>query len=254
VLAFIALVGAMGVFVGLLVFRPRTLTLLPEGTVMNDRVRRMFSSTESAPPPEAGVVNPSEDHTVAEIGELMPAEEIGEQVTTILASAKQAARQLREAARREAEQLRNEAKEEAAAVLERANADLRGVREESDRLREEAGAYSKDTRRAADRDAAETRRKFAEEAERRLAEASHEADGIVRAAKKRSQELANEAGQRRKALVREAERSEARLHQVLDVFRAMTSQLEELLENRRAEAPAEELDEALKPRGGDPST
>ena len=208
---------------------------------MNDRVRRLFSSAESDSPPEAAAgtspeglpeahvsshdAGPEQDHALDEIDELLPAEEIGEQVAAILASAKQAAHRLHEAARREAEQMRNEANEQAAAALERANAESESVREESEQLRADAR----------------------KEAERVLAEAKREAEVIERTAKKRSQELANEAVERRKALVREAERSETRLQQVLDVFRAMTSQLEELLEAGRTEAPAsDDLEEALR--------
>ena len=252
-LALAALVGAVGLLAAAQIVRPRFApgsalrlrrrhsALLAEGIAMNDRVRRLFSSAESDSPPEAAAgtspeglpeahvsshdAGPEQDHALDEIDELLPAEEIGEQVAAILASAKQAAHRLHEAARREAEQMRNEANEQAAAALERANAESESVREESEQLRADAR----------------------KEAERVLAEAKREAEVIERTAKKRSQELANEAVERRKALVREAERSETRLQQVLDVFRAMTSQLEELLEAGRTEAPAsDDLEEALR--------
>ena len=182
--------------------------------------------------------------------------EIGDQVTTILSSAKQAAEQLRESTRQEAERIREEAKQLAASALDGAKRHAERRREESDKLRAEAEAYSKTTLEAADQHAAETRRNTEEEAGKRRSEAEQEAREIHRAARQRAAELTTESRERQKVLVAEAERSEARLEQLLGVFRAMASQLEELVEPERAEPPVaagqaaaeEDLDEALKPQ------
>jgi hypothetical protein len=184
-------------------------------------------------------------------------DEVGDQVSAILAAAKQASHQLRESARQDAERIRKEAENQATASLEQAGRDAAQTRTEGDQVRAEAEAYSKSTREAADRDAAETRRTIREEAEKLRTEAKHEANAIRHAARRRSDELRTEAMDRQKALIDEAELSEARLQQLLDVFRAMTSQLEGLLEpepggKRRTlqsedAASAEELDEALRP-------
>jgi F0F1-type ATP synthase membrane subunit b/b' len=184
-------------------------------------------------------------------------DEVGDQVSAILAAAKQAAHQLRESARKDAERMRKEAENQATVSLEQAGRDAARTRTEGDHVRAEAEAYSKSTREAADRDAAETRRTIREEAEKLLTEAKHEANAIRHAARRRSDELRTEAMDRQQALIGEAGRSEARLQQLLDVFRAMTSQLEDLLEpepggKRRTmqsedAASAEELDEALRP-------
>jgi hypothetical protein len=269
---------------------------LPEGLRMNDFVRRLFNAAErqgqdsepkaatpstadgdlarlerlavdSAGNPEGGAASSPADQPASEAGtdgggltrpeQADPASiEIGDQVTAILSSAKQAAVELRESARQEAERIRDEAKQLAASALDGTKRHAERRREESDKLRAEAEAYSKTTRDAADQDALELRRKTEEEAGKRRSETEQEAREIHRAARQKAAELTAESLQRQKVLVAEAERSEARLQQLLGVLRAMASQLEELVEPERAAAPVaagqaaaeEPLDEALKPQ------
>jgi hypothetical protein len=258
---------------------------------MNDLVRRLFNAAEkqgqnaepkaatpsaarlerlagdSAGSPEGGVASSPAEQPASgagtERGGLVRPEqadpaaiEIGDQVTTILSSAKQAAEKLQESARQEAERIREEAKQLAASALDGAKRHAARRREESDKLRAEADAYSETTREAADRHAEETRRKIEEEAGKRRSETEQEAREIHRAARHKAAELTAESLDRQQALVAEAERSEARLEQLLGVLRAMTSQLEELVEPERAEATLaagqaaaeENLDEALNPQ------
>jgi hypothetical protein len=257
-------------------FSRRHTSLLAEGLRMNDFVRRLFNATEHQAQdaePRAATPSMSEGDPAAQLqrlasetrtdgGGLVPPEqadpasvEIGDQVAAILSTAKQGAEQLRESAGQEAERIREEAKQLAASALEGAKRHAQRRREEGDKLRAEADAYSKTTREEADRHAAEARRKTEEEAGRRRSEAEQEAREIHRAARQRAAELTTESLQRQKVLVAEAERSEARLTQLLGVFRAMASQLEELLEPEPAGAPVaghavseENLDEALKPQ------
>jgi gas vesicle protein len=219
-----------------------------------DSVRGQEDGHTSTQPEQPGVEARTAD--VAEPARAEAADEasleIGEQVAGILSSAKQAAQQLRESAQQEAERIRAEAKQQATDALDRTKKELERRREEGGKVRAEADAYSKNTRETADRHAAEMRRKFEEEAAKQRSEAQQEAAEIRRAARQKAEELTTQTLQRQKALVAEAQRSEARLQQLLGVYRAMTSQLEDLLGPERAvasgEPPVHVLDEALKPR------
>ena len=268
----------------------------PEGLTMTDLLRRLLNANEgqtreseaqttelagsadlkrtvadSARGPESGDTStqpeqPGLEARTADVAEPPRAEvadeaslEIGEQVAGILSSAKQAAQQLRESAQQEAEHIRAEAKRQAAETLDRAKKEWALRREDVDKVRTEADAYGKNTRESADRHAAEMRRKIEEEVAKLRSEAQQEAADIRRGARQKADELAAQTLQRQKALIAEAERSEARLHQLVSVYRAMTSQLEDLLGSERAQAsgeqtaeggsaPVRELDEALRPR------
>ena len=184
---------------------------------------------------------------------------VGEQVTAVLASAQQAAEQIRESARQEAERLRVVAKDKAAATLSVAKRDSERSRRESEKLRADAEVYSKETCGAADRYVAESRLKIDKEAAQRRAQVDEQVRGIRRAAEQKAKDIAAEALRRQQALVEEVGRSEARLQQLLGIFRGMTSQLEGLVkagparqsgdaEAEREESVAEHLHEALKPQ------
>jgi hypothetical protein len=153
--------------------------------------------------------------------------EVGERVGAVLTSAHEAARQIQETARHEAE-----------------------------RIRTEADRYGKETREAADRYGAETRRKLDEEALERRAAVEEQARGIRQAAEEKAKSVLRDADDRQRALIQEAGRSEARLQQLLGVFRGMTTQLEELVRSKPEGEPAEtsaaatserRLEDALKP-------
>jgi len=184
------------------------------------------------------------------------AEQVGEQVTAVLASAEQAAEQIRESARQEADRIQTEAKDKAAATLHKTTQDAERGRRESEKLRADADAYSKETREAADRYVAEARVKIDREAAQRRAEVDEQVVGIQRAAERKARNLETEALHRQKALVRQVGHAEVRLQQMLQIFRGMTQQLEGLVGTKTA-VPAgdaanssvdEPLDEALKPR------
>lgn len=212
--------------------------------------------------PETDTAEGAKDPVEAERIEVGLAEEryseVGEQVTAVLTSAQQAAEQIRQSARQEAELIRAEANEEAAATVAEATLEAEQRRRESDELRAEADRYSEETRRAADRYVEQTRRESQEEAARRRADVDQQVREIRLAAERRAKDLETEAHERQEALVLEAERSEARLQQLLGVFRGMTSQLEDLVRPEQAEPSgqaepeaavgASSLNEALEPR------
>jgi cell division septum initiation protein DivIVA len=182
--------------------------------------------------------------------------QVGEHVTAVLTSAQQAAEEIRQSARKEAELIRAEANEEAAATVAEATLEAEQRRRESDEVRAEADRYGEETRKAADRYLEQTRRESHEEAARRRADVDQQVREIRLAAERRAKDLETEAHERQKALVLEAERSEARLEQLLGVFRGMTLQLEELVEQAEPSGQAERdaapaagsLNEALEPR------
>jgi hypothetical protein len=275
-------------------------SLLSEGLRMNDFVRRLFKTSdkpnhESDAPPAPASTAPStavgltgisaysaarsgNDERSRELaqpgsqaattaGEDPQLEatdqasiDVGDQVAVILSSAKQAAERLQESAREEAERIRAEAKQAVESRLAEAKREIARRREEDNRLRAEAEAYDTSTREAADRHAAEMHRRIEEELAKQRAAADQEARETRRAAKRRAEELTSQALDRQRALIDEAKRSKARLEQLLEVFRAMTSQLEDLLgagakaapsgasSKEAAQQPAGVLDEALSPQ------
>jgi hypothetical protein len=182
--------------------------------------------------------------------------QVGEQVAAVLASAEQAVNQIRESALQEAERLRAETGEKAAATLSEAKLEAERGRRESEKLRADADTYSRGTRAAADRYLAETRLKIDEEAAQRRAEVDKQVRAIRQAAEQKAKDVEAEVLQRQRTLVQELERSEARVQQLLGIFRGMTAQLEGLVSAEPAgqsgdaerEASVDEpLDEALKP-------
>jgi hypothetical protein len=99
--------------------------------------------------------------------------------------------------------------------------------------------------------------KIDKEVAQRRAEVDEQVRGIRRAAERKAKDVETEARARRKTLLEQVGRAEARLEQLLGIFRGMTLQLEGLVsaESARRSGDAEEktsvavpLDEALKPR------
>ena len=183
--------------------------------------------------------------------------QVGEQVAAVLVSTEQAVNQIRESALQEAERLRAETSEKAAATLSEAKLEAEQRRRESEKLRADADTYSRGTRAAADRYLAETRLKIDEEAAQRRAEVDKQVHAIRRAAEQKAKDVEAEVRQRQRILVQELERSEARVQQLLGIFRGMTAQLERLVsadptgqsgDAEREASVDEPLDEALKPR------
>jgi len=182
--------------------------------------------------------------------------QVGEQVAAVLSSAEQAVNQIRESALQEAKRLRAETSDKAAAALSEAKLQAERSRRESEKLRADADTYSRGTRAAADRYLAETRLKIDEEAAQRRAEVDKQVRAIQRAAEQKAKDVEAEVLQRQSTLVQALERSEARVQQLLGIFRGMTAQLEGLVSaapagqsgDAEGESSVEEpLDEALKP-------
>ncbi len=185
------------------------------------------------------------------------AEQVGEQVAAVLVSAEQAAEQIRESARQDAERIRAEAKHELSTALSAKKLEAERGRRESEKLRADADAYNKHTREAADRYVTETREKIDAEVAQWRAEVDEQVRGIRRAAELRAKDLETEARARQKTLLQQVARAEARLEQLLGIFRGMTLQLEGLVGaesagrrpgNAGETSVAEPLAEALKPR------
>jgi hypothetical protein len=183
--------------------------------------------------------------------------QVGEQVASVLAAAHRAADEIRATALEEAERIRDEAEADAASSRDEAGRAAEQTRRESEALRAEADEYSREAREAADRYVATTREQIEDEAANRRAESEQEAREKHRSAEQRAREIETEALERRKAIIEEAERSQARLEQLLGVFRGMTSRLEELLgaeqaggeaANAQDDSGGDEIAEDLRPR------
>jgi len=127
-------------------------------------------------------------------------EQVGEQVTEVLTSAHQAANRLRASATEEVERVRRQAEE-----------------------------YATETRAAADSYADERRKAAETEAGQIKSDAEQQANAVRAAAQKDAVEAQRDAVERRQALLEETERSEERLQNLLQVFRAMTQRLETLV-------------------------
>jgi hypothetical protein len=230
------------------------------------RSDRMSNQPEQARP-ESGVPDESEVvvHEPADSDTATDYTQVGEEVMAVLASAQQAADHLLRSAREEADRVRSDAQEEVAASRTEALSETARVQRESQRLRLEVETYGKETRDAADEYGAETRAAAEHQAERRLAEAEERAQAIVAEAERRARDVAQGEVRRREVEVRRqealaagAKRYEERLENLLQVFRGMATQLEDLIHTNQdakdqeeeydAEAPADDaLDEALRP-------
>jgi cell division septum initiation protein DivIVA len=163
----------------------------------------------------------------------------GEEIDTILRTAREAAAKIVQTATTESEQARADARQ--AAERER---------EEAAAVRAEAEAYAQRTRNEADAAAEQVRADAEREADSMLEAARarlESADGEVAAKIERAEETAR---QRVEILETQARLHEERIAQLLKVFQGMSAQLEQLLGRRSAEAPTEpeeQLGEALHP-------
>jgi hypothetical protein len=142
-------------------------------------------------------------------------DQLGEHVSTVLSSADEAAKRLQDSAKTEAE-----------------------------RIRAEAEAYAEDTRASADAYAEERREAAEGEASAIVLGAETRARELREAAEEEALNIQSDAMRRRQGLFEESERAEERLRNLLDVFRAMTERLEDLVGSRTA------TEEPLEARGG----
>ena len=178
---------------------------------------------------------------------------VGEKVTVVLASAQQAADQMVASAREEADQIRSDAREQAAGSTAEAKSEAERMQRESEKLRLEADDYAKETRSTADEYAVDARADAQAEADGRIAEAEERAEAIVAEAEQRASFVEQDELRRQEALAAGARRYEDRLKSLLEVFRGMTTELEDLVRtsqpagNEQAEPRAEGLEDALRP-------
>jgi hypothetical protein len=145
----------------------------------------------------------------------------GEEVQTILDSAREAAIKIQKRAEEEASQIRAQAADSAEAE-----------RVEAERVRSDAEGYARETRAAAD-EVAEQRRKEAEtEAGRILEEAQRRRDAIDAELAQKVEFAAVEAQKRAGTLDREIQRQEKRLESIAVVLESMRSQVTRVLERQ----------------------
>jgi hypothetical protein len=145
----------------------------------------------------------------------------GEEVQTILDSAREAAIKIEKRAEEEASQIRAQAADSAEAE-----------RVEAERVRSDAEGYARETRAAAD-EAAEQRRKEAEtEAGRILDEAQRRRDAIDAELAQKVEYAAVEAQKRAGTLEGEIQRQEKRLESIAVVLGSMKSQVTRVLERQ----------------------
>jgi vacuolar-type H+-ATPase subunit E/Vma4 len=216
-----------------------------EGGMSRSTVERLFAySTGATEPALPGDAVDGPGGRVAREGADAPeAEEsaddlafLGDEVGTVLQSAREAAVAIRRTAREEAERLRVEATSAAAAELDEADRIAEADRADGQRNRAEAEADAERVRAGAEA-SAENRRKEAEDEAAQILGDAHRRLAAVDAQvaqKVRGEEA--KAGQRRQALHADAQRHEERLESILVVVRGMTSQLEELLGGRRSDS------------------
>jgi hypothetical protein len=165
---------------------------------------------------------------------------VGEEVGTVLQSAREAAANIRRAAVEEARGLRAEAESAAAAELNEARRMAAAERAEGQRSRGEAEAAAKNIRASAEAFAQSRRQKAEREATQILGDAHRRLAAANAQVEQKVREAEAKAGHRRQALQAEAERYEKRLERILVVFHGMSSQLEDLLGEREAESEVTE--------------
>jgi hypothetical protein len=178
---------------------------------------------------------------------------VGEQVAAVLASAQQAAEEIRQQAAREAEQVLADADEGSARTRDNAAVVLR----DAERERLEAERYGAQTRAAADSYAEEKRRENDSEAERIKAGAEGEGRAIVKAAERRAHEIEQAAHRRSDEIAAESAHVEERLKEFLSTSQALSERLVDVLAAKETELAVtdESLDEVLTKRSaGSPSS
>jgi cell division septum initiation protein DivIVA len=188
--------------------------------------------------PEGSIEGPSDQRKPASAADL------GEHVAAVIATAQQAAEEMRGAAVADAERIRMDAREEANGLVAEAT-------REAERMRADAAVYSRDTRQDADAYAGEKRSEAEAYATSVRAEAEENARHLREAAEQGAKQIEKDARRRREMLIGEAERFEERLHSLHSVFHGITTQLDELLPGQRQsddeEASRESIEEALRP-------
>lgn len=165
----------------------------------------------------------------------------GEEVDAILQIARESAAKLTKAAADEAERTRAEANEAATRELEQARSRAETEREEAAKAHAEAEAHATQIRSEAET-AAKKLRAETESHAASLVEAAHAKVAAADAEVEQKIRAAEESVRARLAALKgEARRHEERLDHLLDVLRAMTSQVEAVLEGENEGARNGEL-------------
>ena len=185
--------------------------------------------------PAAHQADPLGDPT--DEGNVTTAADLGRHVTALIATAQQAAEELRREAAADAERIRAEAREDAKALIAKATGEVEAIRKDTE-------IYSRETRQAADAYAAETRSEVKAHSSRLRAQAQNDAHELRAAAQKEAKRIEKDARELREVLAGEIERFEERLRKLHTVFESFTVQLDALLANSK-----EPNGEDLQPRG-----
>jgi F0F1-type ATP synthase membrane subunit b/b' len=231
---------------------------------MANRRRRKWARREPDmfPTDDGAAVEPERQADSAEAGDEPAAErakqelpadlsDLGAEVGAVLASAREAAERIRSQANEDSAKQREEVKAAVEAELAEARHIAEADRAEGERLRAEAETYAKETRAYADTFAEQTRTDAEREAGRIVEEARGRLEVADAEVARRMRDLTATASERFNTLQAGSRRHEERLETLLDVFRGMTSQLEELLGERAVEGSEEEsLEQALQPDSG----
>jgi vacuolar-type H+-ATPase subunit E/Vma4 len=146
--------------------------------------------------------------------------------------------------------------EEVDVILETARAAAAKIRgsaaDEAQQVRADADAHAQNARADADAYAGHVRGEAEREAEEILAAARARLESADSEVNEKMRHAEEQVQRRTESLRAESKRHEERLQRIVVVFRGMTSQLEELLENPAAgeqgdaRAPNEQVDEALE--------
>jgi F0F1-type ATP synthase membrane subunit b/b' len=191
------------------------------------------------------------DEPVAEQAEQeLPADlsDVGAEVGAVLASAREAAARIRSQANEDSARQREEARAAAEAELAEARRLAEADRAELERIRAEAETYAEETRADAETFAEQTRTDAERDAGMIVEEARSRLEAADAEVAQKIRDLTANAHERLSMLQAGTRRHEERLKHMLVVFHGMTSQLEELLDERDGEgSDGESLEDALQP-------
>jgi len=151
------------------------------------------SGATSADSVKTDVSVPEQTHANAEQSRSAPDEgnfdRFGEQVSSVLHAAREAAARIQDEAQDEAERIRGQAQRDAEALTKAARQDADAAREEAQQMRAEAEEWANQTRAASEAAAAEQHSEARAEATRILSEAQQQANSAREEAERRHQAL-----------------------------------------------------------------
>lgn len=228
---------------------------------MVNRRRRKWARREPeiSAPEEKEPVEPEQQADSAGAGDEPAAEQaeqelpadlsdVGAEVGAVLASAREAAARIRSQANEDSARQLEKARAAAQAELAEARRLAEADRAELERIRAEAETYAEETRADAETFAEQTRTDAEREAGMIVEEARSRLEAADAEVAQKIRDLTATTHERLSMLQAGSRRHEERLKHMLVVFHGMTSQLEELLDERDGEGSDEEsLEDALQP-------